>query len=184
MDIQVLAKTSPLIGVVLGSDSDLPILAPGLKILEDWAVPFEVQILSAHRTPTEAANYATMARGRGLKVIIAAAGMAAHLPGVLAAYTTLPVIGVPIASGELRGIDALYSIVQMPPGIPVVAVGINGGKNAALLAVELLGLTNPAWCHKLEAYRKEQAQGVLDKNTKLQELGYNDYLARRKESGK
>jgi phosphoribosylaminoimidazole carboxylase PurE protein len=184
MDMQAVPGKSPVVGVVLGSDSDLPVLTPGLEILEKWDVPFEVQILSAHRTPTEAANYAATARERGLKVIIAAAGMAAHLPGVLAAYTTLPVIGVPIASGELRGIDALYAMVQMPPGIPVATVGIGAGKNAALLAVELLGLADPVWYHKLEAYRKEQAKGVLDKNTKLQKLGYHGYLARAKEAGK
>ena len=112
------SKVNPLIGVVIGSDSDLPVMASGLELLEEWGAPFEVKILSAHRTPKEAADFAQTAAKRGIKVIIAAAGMAAHLPGVLAAYTHLPVIGVPIASGQLKGIDALYSIVQMPPGIP------------------------------------------------------------------
>jgi len=107
-------------------------------------------------------------------VIIAAAGMAAHLPGVLAAYTTLPVIGVPIASGQLGGMDALYAIVQMPPGIPVASVGLNAGKNAALLAVEILGLTDPLWQEQLKAYREEQAKGVLDKDQRLRESGWKE----------
>ncbi|NMB11216.1 MAG: 5-(carboxyamino)imidazole ribonucleotide mutase [Firmicutes bacterium] len=167
-------KTTPLIGVVVGSDSDLPVMKSGLEILERWEVPFEVRILSAHRTPSVAADYAKNAKERGLKVIIAAAGMAAHLPGVLAAYTTLPVIGVPIASGQLGGMDALYAIVQMPPGIPVASVGLNAGKNAALLAVEILGLTDPLWQEQLKAYREEQAKGVLDKDQRLRESGWKE----------
>ena len=169
------AKIDPLIGVVLGSDSDLPVLAPGLKMLEDWAIPFEVHILSAHRTPEPAADYGRSAEVRGLQVLIAAAGMAAHLPGVLASYTTLPVIGLPVASGHLGGKDALYAIVQMPPGIPVATVGINAGKNAILLALEILALANPLYQDKLKAFRKEQAQGVLDKDAHLQERGFQGY---------
>ncbi|NMB45117.1 MAG: 5-(carboxyamino)imidazole ribonucleotide mutase [Firmicutes bacterium] len=176
MDIRRESKNNPLIGVVIGSDSDLPIMAPGLEILEKWGIPFEVHILSAHRTPTAAADYAQTARDRGLKVIIAGAGMAAHLPGVLAAYTTLPVVGVPIASGELKGVDALYAIVQMPSGVPVASVGINAGKNAVILAIEILGLTGSVWQDKLEAYRKDQAEGISVKNARLQELGYHKYL--------
>ena len=169
-------KASPLIGVVMGSDSDLPVLAPGLELLEAWGVPFEVQILSAHRTPREAAGFAQTAAERGLKVIIAAAGMAAHLPGVVAAYTNLPVIGVPIASGQLQGVDALYAIVQMPPGIPVASVGINAGRNAAILAVQILSLTDPTWQDKLDMYRKNQAEAVLEKNVALKDLGFRAYL--------
>ncbi|NLA57499.1 MAG: 5-(carboxyamino)imidazole ribonucleotide mutase [Firmicutes bacterium] len=171
------AKARPLVSVVIGSDSDLPVVAPGLELLEDWGVPFEVKILSAHRTPREAADFARTAAERGLKVIIAAAGMAAHLPGVLAAYTQLPVIGVPIASGQLQGVDALYSIVQMPPGIPVASVGINAGRNAVILAVQILSLTDPTWQDKLEMYRKKQRETVLDKNARLQECGFKAYLS-------
>jgi 5-(carboxyamino)imidazole ribonucleotide mutase len=170
------AKNNSLIGVVIGSDSDLPVMASGLELLDEWGVPFEVKILSAHRTPKEAADFAQTAAERGLKVIIAAAGMAAHLPGVLAAYTHLPVIGVPIASGHLKGIDALYSIVQMPPGIPVASVGINAGRNAAILAVEILSLTDPTWQDKLDMYRKKQAEAVLDKNARLEKCGFRAYL--------
>ncbi len=176
MDTRRDSKASPLVGVVLGSDSDLPIMASGLEILNDWKVPFEVQVLSAHRTPAAAANYAKTARKRGLKVIIAAAGMAAHLPGVLAAYTDIPVIGVPIASGNLRGVDALYAIVQMPSGVPVASVGINAGKNAVLLALEILSLTDSILQEKLEVYRQEQAKEVSAKNEKLEKLGYQCYL--------
>jgi len=174
---QKTAKVEPLVGVVIGSDTDLPALVSGLELLEEWGVPFEVKILSAHRTPKEAAEFAQTAADRGLKVIIAAAGMAAHLPGVLAAHTHLPVIGVPIASGELRGPDALYSIVQMPPGIPVACVGINAGRNAAILAMQILGLTDPVWQDKLDMYRKKQAEAVLAKSAKLEELGFRAYLS-------
>lgn len=182
MSIQGESKVTPLIGMVIGSDSDLPIMKSALELLDKWDVPYEVRILSAHRTPTGAAHYAKTARERGLRVIVAAAGMAAHLPGVLASYTTLPVIGVPIASGQLGGVDALYAIVQMPPGIPVASVGINAGKNAAILAVEILGLTDSLWQDKLAAYRQEQARNVLDKDQSLRELGYHGYLSGGKRS--
>ena len=132
----------PIVGVVMGSKSDAEALKPALEILEQLGIEYEVNIISAHRTPEKARQYGISARERGIEVLIAAAGGAAHLPGVLASWTTLPVIGVPLASSELKGIDALYSIVQMPAGIPVasVAIGTAGAKNAAYLAAEILGL--------------------------------------------
>jgi 5-(carboxyamino)imidazole ribonucleotide mutase len=147
----------PLVAVVMGSKSDTEALKPTLEILTKLGIEHEVNIISAHRTPEKAREYALAARGRGIEVIIAAAGMAAHLPGVLASWTTLPVIGIPIASGELKGVDALYSIVQMPPGIPVatVAIGSAGAKNAAYLAAEILGIKHDKIRQAYENYRKE-----------------------------
>ena len=147
----------PLVAVVMGSKSDTEALQPTLEILTKLGIEHEVNIISAHRTPEKAREYALAARGRGIEVIIAAAGMAAHLPGVLASWTTLPVIGIPIASGELKGVDALYSIVQMPPGIPVatVAIGSAGAKNAAYLAAEILGIKHDKIRQAYENYRKE-----------------------------
>jgi 5-(carboxyamino)imidazole ribonucleotide mutase len=147
----------PLVAVVMGSKSDSEALRPTLEILTRLGIEHEVNVISAHRTPEKAREYALKARERGIEVIIAAAGMAAHLPGVLASWTTLPVIGIPIASGELKGVDALYSIVQMPPGIPVatVAIGSAGAKNAAYLAAEILGLKHNKIGQAYENYRKE-----------------------------
>jgi 5-(carboxyamino)imidazole ribonucleotide mutase len=147
----------PLVAVVMGSKSDTEALKPTLEILTQLGIEHEVNVISAHRTPEKAREYAMAARGRGIEVIIAAAGMAAHLPGVLASWTTLPVIGIPIASGELKGVDALYSIVQMPPGIPVatVAIGSAGAKNAAYLAAEILGIKHDKIRQAYENYRKE-----------------------------
>jgi 5-(carboxyamino)imidazole ribonucleotide mutase len=147
----------PLVAVVMGSKSDTEALKPTLEILTKLGIEHEVNIISAHRTPEKAREYALAARGRGIEVIIAAAGMAAHLPGVLASWTTLPVIGIPIASGELKGVDALYSIVQMPPGIPVatVAIGSAGAKNAAYLAAEILGIKHTKIRQAYENYRQE-----------------------------
>jgi 5-(carboxyamino)imidazole ribonucleotide mutase len=147
----------PLVAVVMGSKSDSEALKPTLEILNQLGIEHEVSVISAHRTPEKAREYALKARERGIEVIIAAAGMAAHLPGVLASWTTLPVIGIPIASGELKGVDALYSIVQMPPGIPVatVAIGSAGAKNAAYLAAEILGLKHEKIRQAYENYRKE-----------------------------
>jgi 5-(carboxyamino)imidazole ribonucleotide mutase len=147
----------PLVAVVMGSKSDTEALKPTLEILTKLGIEHEVNVISAHRTPEKAREYALAARERGIEVIIAAAGMAAHLPGVLASWTTLPVIGIPIASGELKGVDALYSIVQMPPGIPVatVAIGSAGAKNAAYLAAEILGIKHDKIRQAYENYRKE-----------------------------
>ncbi len=147
----------PLVGVVMGSKSDTEALKPALEIMEQLGIEYEVNVISAHRTPEKARQYGMTARERGLEVIIAAAGGAAHLPGVLASWSTLPVIGVPLASGELKGVDALYSIVQMPAGIPVacVAIGTAGAKNAAYLAAEILGIKHERISQAYEQYRRE-----------------------------
>jgi len=147
----------PLIGVVVGSKSDTEAVQPTLDVLKELGLDFEVSVISAHRTPEKARQYGLEARSRGIEVIIAVAGGAAHLPGVLASWTTLPVIGVPLASSELKGVDALYSIVQMPAGIPVagVAIGGAGAKNAAYLAAEILGLKYEEIGKAYEKYRKE-----------------------------
>lgn len=158
----------PKVGIILGSDSDWPIVEPGYELLKSFGLKSEVIVASAHRTPEAVHTFAASARERGLKVIIAAAGLAAHLPGVVAAYTTLPVIGVPIAGGALKGMDALLSIAQMPPGIPVAAMSIDGGKNAALFAASILSLSYPDVADKLTAFRQDQARGVKAKNQALQ----------------
>jgi 5-(carboxyamino)imidazole ribonucleotide mutase len=149
----------PLVGIVMGSKSDADLVKPAQDVLEQLGIEYEVSITSAHRTPDKAREYGKNARERGIEVIIAAAGMAAHLPGVLASWTTIPVIGVPIASGELRGVDALLSIVQMPGGIPVACVGINGAKNAAYLAAAILSLKHDKIRENYEKYRKELGKG-------------------------
>jgi len=148
-----------LVAVVMGSKSDADLMKPALDVLEQLGIEYEVSVTSAHRTPDKAREYGRNARERGIEVIIAAAGMAAHLPGVLASWTTIPVIGVPIASGELKGVDALLSIVQMPTGIPVACVGIDGAKNAAYLAAAILGLKHDKIRESYEKYRKELAKG-------------------------
>lgn len=151
----------PLIGVVMGSKSDAETIQPALDILNQLGIDHEVDVISAHRNPEKAKQYAQSARERGIEVIIAAAGLAAHLPGVLAGWTTLPVIGIPISSGELKGVDALYSIVQMPAGIPVacMAIGSAGVKNAAYLAAEILGLKHDTIRQAYDNYRSE-LQGI------------------------
>jgi len=155
------------VGIVVGSDSDLPVMEEATRILHDFGVPHELKIASAHRSPDLAVRYAQTAEERGIAVIIAAAGMAAHLPGVLAAYTCLPVIGVPLQGSVLQGMDALFSIVQMPPGVPVASVAVNGARNAALLAVQMLGIKDPELRKKFRAYKQELAIGVLRKSEKL-----------------
>lgn len=162
---------TPLVSIIMGSTSDLPILEKAAKLLDDFEIPFEMNALSAHRTPREVEEFATNAEGRGIKVIIAAAGMAAALPGVIASMTTLPVIGVPIAS-TLDGMDALLAIVQMPPGIPVATVGINGGLNAAILAVQTLALTDKGIAEKLAAYKSGLSQKIVKANNDLKEVRY------------
>ncbi len=149
----------PLVGVVMGSKSDKDLMKPALDILEQLDIEYEVSVISAHRTPEKAREYGRSACERGIEVIIAAAGMAAHLPGVLASWTTIPVIGVPIASGELKGLDALLSIVQMPGGIPVACVGIGGAKNAAYLAASILGLKHARIRTNYEKFREELTKG-------------------------
>ncbi len=161
------------IGIVMGSDSDLPVVEKAINTLKDFEVPFEVHVYSAHRTPVRAKEFAENARSNGFGAIIAAAGMAAHLAGAIAANTTLPVIGIPIKAACLEGIDALLSTVMMPPGIPVCTVGINAAANAALLAIEILAVTDDALAEKLKAYRETASQKVLSKNADI-ESKYNN----------
>lgn len=166
-----------LVGIVLGSDSDLPLMKDAVKTLEKFGIPYELSISSAHRAPDKTAAYARTAESRGLKVLIAAAGLAAHLPGVVAAHTVLPVIGVPVKSGTLDGVDALYSIAQMPPGIPVASVAINGAKNAAILAVQMIALSDDTVREKLHRFKEELAREVEAKDARIKELGVDGYLA-------
>ena len=152
------------VGIVMGSDSDLPVIQKAVDVLASLEIPYEVHVYSAHRTPDEARDFARNARKNGFGVMIAAAGMAAHLAGAVAANTTLPVIGIPCKSSNLDGIDALLSTVQMPTGIPVATVAINGGANAALLSAQILALEEPALAEKLDAKRASDAKKVLDKD--------------------
>lgn len=161
--------TQPVVSVIMGSTSDLPIMTKALDLLEQMQIPFEVQALSAHRTPEEVEDFAKNAEARGVKVIIAAAGMAAHLCGVIASMTTLPVIGVPIKS-TLEGMDALLAIVQMPPGIPVATVGINASLNAALLAVQILALSDERIAASFKEYKQNLKQKIVKANAELAEI--------------
>ena len=165
------------VAVIMGSDSDLPTLQPAVLLLQRFKVPLEVRVLSAHRTPLEMVAFAQAAAGRGLKVIIAGAGGAAHLPGMVAALTTLPVIGVPVESKALAGVDSLHSIVQMPAGIPVACVAIGNGTNAGLLAVQILALADAGLAELLAAYRQELHDQVTAKDQRLGQLGSHAYLA-------
>jgi 5-(carboxyamino)imidazole ribonucleotide mutase len=167
---------SPLIGIIMGSDSDLPTMEAAIAVCEEFGISTEVAIVSAHRTPDRMVNYAKTAVDRGLKVIIAGAGGAAHLPGMVAALTVLPVIGVPVSTRQLSGVDSLYSIVQMPGGIPVATVAIGNAKNAGLLAVQMLAAHDPELLAKVQAYRDGLRQMVEDKQTQLDRLGYRAYL--------
>ncbi|NEQ30720.1 MAG: 5-(carboxyamino)imidazole ribonucleotide mutase [Leptolyngbya sp. SIO4C5] len=168
--------TSPQIGIIMGSDSDLPTMQAAIAVCEDFQVAHEVAIVSAHRTPERMVNYAQQAHQRGLKVIIAGAGGAAHLPGMVAALTPLPVIGVPIKTSTLQGIDSLYSIVQMPRGIPVATVAIGNGQNAGLLAVQILASHQPDLLAQVQAYRQSLQSAVMEKQGRLDTLGYQQYL--------
>ena len=161
----------PIVSIIMGSTSDLPILEKTAKMLDEMEIPFEMNALSAHRTPAEVEEFARGAEGRGIKVIIAAAGMAAHLPGVIAAMTTLPVIGLPINS-TLDGMDALLAIVQMPPGIPVATVGINAGQNAAILAIQMLALNDANLAEKFAAFTASLAQKIVKANEDLKKVEY------------
>lgn len=152
----------PLVGIIMGSYSDLPVMKPAAEILNEFKVPYEITIVSAHRTPDRMRQYGKEAHKRGLQVIIAGAGGAAHLPGMIAAYSSLPVIGVPVALKHLDGVDSLHSIVQMPRGVPVAAVAINNATNAALLAVRILGCSGNAYQERLNVYRAEQERHVME----------------------
>jgi phosphoribosylaminoimidazole carboxylase PurE protein len=164
-----LGDKKALVGIIMGSDSDLPMMSEATKALEKFGIPYEIEIMSAHRTPARAHEYATTALSRGLKVMIAAAGAAAHLAGVMAANTTIPVIGVPMGTSSLNGLDALLSTVQMPGGIPVATMAIDkaGATNAAIFAAEILGLSDPAIAKKLLEHKEELAKAVDVKNAKL-----------------
>jgi 5-(carboxyamino)imidazole ribonucleotide mutase len=161
----------PIVSIIMGSTSDLPVMEKACKLLDEMQVPFEVNALSAHRTPEAVEQFAKGAGERGIKVIIAGAGMAAALPGVIAASTTLPVIGVPI-KGMLDGLDAMLSIIQMPPGIPVATVGVNGAQNAAILAVEMLALADSALADRLKTYKNSLKEKIEKANRDLAEVSY------------
>jgi len=158
-----------LVGILMGSDSDLPVMEKAAEVLKEMGISYEMEISSAHRLPEKTAHYAKTARKRGIEVLIAGAGMAAHLAGVLASHTTLPVIGVPIKSGALNGADALYSTVQMPPGVPVATVGIDGAKNAAYLACEILSIKYPEIARKLENFRVKMRKTLVEKSKVLKQ---------------
>ena len=162
----------PLVSIIMGSTSDMPVMEKAAKMLDDMQVPFEINALSAHRTPSEVEKFSKGAAARGIKVIIAAAGMAAALPGVIAANTILPVIGVPIKGSVLDGVDALYSILQMPPGIPVATVAINGAMNAAILAIQILSLSDEELAKKFSAYKDGLKNKIVKANEELKEIKY------------
>ncbi|MFQ5902021.1 MAG: 5-(carboxyamino)imidazole ribonucleotide mutase [Thermodesulfobacteriota bacterium] len=159
----------PLVGIIIGSDSDLPVMEGSSKVLKDFGIPYEMTIASAHRSPKRTSEYARTAEDRGLKVIIAGAGWAAHLAGVIASETVLPVIGVPIDSSPLKGMDSLLATVQMPPGIPVatVSIGKGGAKNAAILAAEIIAIENPELKERLKVFRKKMASDIEEKAKRL-----------------
>ncbi|MGB4600094.1 MAG: 5-(carboxyamino)imidazole ribonucleotide mutase [Trichlorobacter sp.] len=159
----------PLVGILMGSDSDLPVMEKGAQVLTELGVPWEMDISSAHRLPEKTAEYARTARERGIEVLICGAGMAAHLAGIVASHTTLPVIGVPLKSGALSGVDALYATVQMPPGIPVATVAVDGGKNAAYLACSILSIKRPELAQRLEQFRETTRQSLLAASLALQD---------------
>lgn len=161
----------PVVSIIMGSTSDLPVMEKAAKLLDECEIPFEMLALSAHRTPAQVEEFTKGAKARGIKVIIAAAGMAAHLPGVIASMTPLPVIGVPIKSG-MEGLDALLAIVQMPPGIPVATVGINASLNAAILATQMLALGDAAIAEKVEKYKAGLTQKIVAANEALAEVKY------------
>lgn len=162
----------PLVSIIMGSTSDLPVMEKACQFFEEMEIPFEVNALSAHRTPHEVSEFARGAQGRGIRVIIAGAGMAAALPGVIAAETPLPVIGVPIKGSALEGLDATLAILQMPPGIPVATVAINGAQNAAILAMQMLALGDEALMQKLAAYKQGLKKKIVKANEELTQLQY------------
>lgn len=164
------------ISIIMGSDSDLNIMTECFKILDEFEISYNINILSAHRTPKELDNYIDKVNKENIKVVIAAAGGAAHLAGVIASKTTCPIIGVPIYTKSLNGIDSLYSTIQMPSGVPVATVGINSSKNAGLLAIKMLGIENSKTKERLIHYNQAQANKVINKNKKIHDLGYEKYL--------
>ncbi|PLV59175.1 5-(carboxyamino)imidazole ribonucleotide mutase [Thermotoga sp. KOL6] len=166
----------PKVGIIMGSDSDLPVMKAAAEILEEFGIDYEITIVSAHRTPDRMFEYAKTAEERGIEVIIAGAGGAAHLPGMVASLTHLPVIGVPVKTSTLNGLDSLFSIVQMPAGVPVATVAINNAKNAGILAASILGIKYPDVAAKVKEYKKKMKERALQKAKKLEELGHSKYL--------
>ena len=166
----------PIVGIIMGSDSDLAVMKEAKDFLDEFNIKYSLEIVSAHRTARRMVEYATTARKKGLQVIIAGAGGAAHLPGMVASLTTLPVIGVPVKTKSLDGLDSLLSIAQMPPGVPVATVAINGARNAAILACQILAVANPKISEKLERYKEDLAAAVLKKDKTLEKTGVEDYL--------
>ncbi len=165
------------VGIVMGSDSDMPVMAQAAEVLEKLGVDYEMRIISAHRDPEKFFKYASEAEAAGYKVIIAGAGKAAHLPGMCAAIFPMPVIGIPMKTSDLGGVDSLYSIVQMPGGIPVATVAINGGKNAGILAAKMLAMSDEVLLGRLKEFSKDMAEDVAKKDEKLAELGYKEFLS-------
>ena len=168
-------STASKVAIIMGSKSDLPIVQGAFKIFDEFGIAYTARVMSAHRTPEIAAEFASHAKENGIKVLICAAGMAAHLAGVMAAHTTLPVIGIPVASEPFNGLDSLLSTVQMPPGIPVATVAINGGANAGLLAAKILATSDPELLDRLKAYSQELKEQVEAKDARLQKVGYKVY---------
>lgn len=173
----------PKVGIIMGSDSDLPVMMEAAKVLEEFGIDCEITIVSAHRTPERMFEYARTAAARGIEVIIAGAGGAAHLPGMVASITHLPVIGVPVKTSALNGLDSLLSIVQMPAGVPVATVAINNAKNAGILAASILGVKYPEIAEKVREYKEKMKSEVIEKAKELEEMGADEYL-RRKNAGK
>ena len=173
-------ENCPKVGIVMGSDSDMPVMAKAADILEELGIPYEMTVISAHREPDVFFEYAKSAEEKGFKVIIAGAGMAAHLPGMCAAIFPMPVIGIPMHTTSLGGRDSLYSIVQMPSGIPVATVAINGGANAGLLAAKILATSDGALLGRLKEYSEGLKNDVVTKSEKLESIGYKEYLAQMK----
>jgi 5-(carboxyamino)imidazole ribonucleotide mutase len=166
----------PDVLIIMGSDSDLPVMAPCADLLNEFDVSFDLTVVSAHRTPDRMVEYAKEAHNKGYKVIVAGAGGAAHLPGMVAALTSLPVIGVPVKSKTMSGLDSLYSIVQMPPGVPVATMAINGAKNAGILAAKILSISDSSIADKVRRFMSDMETTVLEKAQKLEEIGYKAYL--------
>jgi 5-(carboxyamino)imidazole ribonucleotide mutase len=168
--------TNPIVAIIMGSDSDLVIMQDAAKVLDDFKIPYELTVVSAHRTPDRLYEYAKSATKKGIKVIIAGAGGAAHAPGMIAALTSLPVIGVPIKTKTMEGLDSLLSIAQMPPGIPVAAVAVNGAKNAGILAAQIIGVSDKAIQEKVNQFKKNLKDSVVEKAEKLERVKYQQYL--------
>ncbi len=168
--------TNPIVAIIMGSDSDLSIMQDAAKVLDDFKIPYELTVVSAHRTPDRLFQYAKSLTQRGIRVVIAGAGGAAHAPGMVAALTSLPVIGVPIKTKSLEGLDSLLSIVQMPSGIPVATVGINAAKNAGILAAQIIGVSDKAVQKKVDQYKESLKNSVVEKAEKLEKIKYQQYL--------